>query len=228
MKQSVCRPPRATATFVLTNQSSSSSSTHACQQPPHSYWSEEIQYGSWRCQRGRWCHFRSNNMGFVRQNPFRIYPISPKPDFYCLSGHTRVVLNSIESFNMDEGEISLSTCPGATQPSQSWLQSDTESVNATERSQKCNPAESKTPAVAIIKSLCHTYRLLSFDHWSFIPPAATAGSVSEQTNRRPINTRSLWENFHLFLFSFSRCFICRIILIGNRFKRQIHSLLSFD
>lgn len=85
MNQSVCCPLCVTVAFVLTNQSSSSSSRHTLQQPPRSYWSAEIKCGSLRCQKGCWCHFRRNNMGFVGQNQFRIYPIFPKPDFHCLS-----------------------------------------------------------------------------------------------------------------------------------------------
>lgn len=168
-------------------------------------------------------------MGFVGQNQFRIHPLSPKPDFHCLSGHTRVVINSIQSFHMDEGEISLSPCPGATQPSKLRCRSDTPLVNTTERSQKCNPAESESAAAAIIKSCCRIYRFVSFNYGSFLPAAATAGSGLEQTNQQSINIRSLWGRFYHFQFSLSRgWFICRITLTGNRFKRHIHSLLSFD
>lgn len=96
LHESVCVSSSAvTATFVLTNQSSSSRHTHP--QPPRSYWSEEIKCGSLRCQKDCWCHFRRNNMGFVGQNQFRNYPLSPKPDFHCLSHKGFYQLNRVFS-----------------------------------------------------------------------------------------------------------------------------------
>lgn len=95
VNKSVCHPPHVTVRFVLTNQSSSR--RHTRQQPSRSYWSEELKCGSSQCQKGCWCHFRTNNMGFVGQNQFRIYPVFPKPDFHCLSKRSHKTCYQLDS-----------------------------------------------------------------------------------------------------------------------------------